>query len=278
MLKKPSSFQDVRRAESSPLAFAVSENDRQTISMVSDALRAGRLRLAYQPVVLSADTNRVGFYEGLMRVLDVSGRIIPARDFMSAVEQHEIGREIDCAALSMGLTTLARNPHVRLSVNMSARSIGYPRWTSILRSTLRSHPGVGERLILEITESSAMLVPEIVVAFMDEWQASGVAFAIDDFGAGFTAIRYFKDFAFDIVKIDGQFIRGIHADSDNQVVTAALLSIGKQFDMLTVAESVENLADAEFLRALGVDCLQGYFFGSPTVAPLWMQDSAQHSA
>lgn len=278
MLKKASSLQDVRRAESSPLAFAVSENDRQTISMVGDALRAGRLRLAYQPVVLSADTNRTGFYEGLMRVLDVSGRIIPARDFMSAVEQHEIGREIDCAALSMGLTTLARNPHVRLSVNMSARSIGYPRWTSILRSMLRSHPRIGERLILEITESSAMLVPEIVVAFMDEWQGAGVAFALDDFGAGFTAIRYFKDFAFDILKIDGQFIRGIHDDADNQVVTAALLAIGKQFDMLTVAESVETLADAEFLRAMGVDCLQGYFFGTPTVTPLWMQDSAQHSA
>lgn len=278
MMKKPSLFQDVRRAETSPLAFAVSENDRQTINMVRDALRAGRMRLAFQPIMLSADTNRVGFYEGLMRVLDPSGRIIPARDFMPAVEAHEIGREIDCAALSMGLGTLIENPHLRLAVNMSARSIGYPRWTSILRSTLRKHPTIGERLILEITESSAMLVPEIVVAFMDEWQAAGIAFALDDFGAGFTAIRYFKDFAFDILKLDGQFIRGIHEDADNQVLTAALLSIGKQFDMLTVAESVETIEDAEYLRALGVDCMQGYFFGVPTVNPVWLQDSAQRIA
>jgi EAL domain-containing protein (putative c-di-GMP-specific phosphodiesterase class I) len=152
---------------------------------------------------------------------------------------------------------------------MSARSIGYPKWLAILRNGMRKHPGLGERLILEITESSAMLVPEIVVAFMKDLQSDGVAFALDDFGAGYTAIRYFKDFAFDILKIDGQFIRNIHADPDNQVLTAALLAIGRQFDMLCVAESVETLADAEYLQALGVDCQQGYFFGAPTVQPDW---------
>ena len=253
----------------SPLFYAISENDRQTIAMVRDALLKGRMRLAYQPVVLSADTSRIAFHEGLMRVLDPSGRPIPARDFMGAVEAQEIGRELDCAALAMALATLVRVPHVRLSVNMSARSIGYPKWLSILRNAMRKHPGLGERLILEITESSAMLVPEIVVAFMKDLQTDGVAFALDDFGAGFTAIRYFKDFAFDILKIDGQFIRNIHADADNKVLTAALLAIARQFDMLCVAESVETLADAEYLQALGVDCQQGYFFGAPTVQPDW---------
>ena len=231
-MQKKVPLQDVPPGESSPLAFAVSERDRQTIAMVRDALAHGRLRLAYQPVVLSADTSRIGFYEGLMRVLDPAGRVIPARDFMPAVEAHQIAREIDCAALTMGLATLVQQPQIRLSVNMSARSIGYPKWTGILRKALHANPGVGERLILEITETSAMLVPEIVVAFMDSLQAEGVAFALDDFGAGFTAIRYFKDFSFDIVKISGHFIGNIHADADNQVVTAALLAIARQFDMM----------------------------------------------
>lgn len=260
---------DVPLAASSPLAVAVSERDRQTIAMVRDAMGKGRLRLAYQPVVLSADTSRIGFYEGLMRVLDPAGRVIPARDFMPAVEAHQIARDIDCAALTMGLATLVQQPQIRLAVNMSARSIGYPKWTAILRSTLRAHPGVGERLILEITESSAILMPEIVVAFMESLHAEGIAFAMDDFGEGFTAIRYFKEFSFDIVKISGHFIRNIHADADNQVVTAALLAIARQFDMMCVAESVELLADAEYLQALGVDCMQGYLFGMPTVLPDW---------
>ena len=253
----------------SPLGVAISQGDRATMSMVRDAITARRLRLAYQPVVLGRDTGRIAFYEGLIRVLDPTGRVIPARDFMSAVEEHEIGREIDCAALEMGLRALARHPGLRISVNMSARSIGYSRWKQVLKRGLGAGATIGERLILEITETSAMLVPEIVIALMDELQREGVAFALDDFGSGYTAIRYFKDFFFDILKIDAQFIRNIHRDPDNQALTAALLSIGKHFQMFTVAEAVETVEEAQCLQAMGVDCLQGYLFGAPTVKPDW---------
>lgn len=254
-------------ADNSPLAFAISENDQQTMTMVEDALHTRRLRLAYQPVVMAAEPGRVAFYEGLIRVLDETGRVIPARDFMGAVEGHEIGRLIDCAALEIGLTALARHSDIRLSINMSARSIGYPRWMKTLKKGLHLSPTIAERLILEITESSAMQVPEVVIAFMDDLQREGIAFALDDFGAGFTAFRYFKDFFFDIIKIDGQFIRDIHRDTDNQVLTKALASIGRQFDMFTVAEMVETVADAEYLQSIGIDCMQGYLFGAPTVKP-----------
>ena len=278
MNHKTTTITDIPNHEASPLAFAISVGDRQTIAMVSDALKQGRLRLAFQPVVVALDTTRVGFFEGLMRVLDPTGRVIPARDFMPAVEAHEIGREIDCAALAMGLRTLALNPSVRLSINMSARSIGYLKWRQILRQGLRASPGTGERLILEITESSTMQTPEIVIAFMQELQREGIAFALDDFGAGYTAIRYFKDFLFDILKIDGQFIHNIKNDPDNQVVVSALLSIGKQFDMVCVAESVEEVADAEYLRAIGMDFLQGYLFGAPTLTPPWIAPAQKATA
>ena len=262
---------DAQAGLASPLGAAISVADRETIAMVRDAVGARRLRLAYQPVVLSRDPGRVAFYEGLIRVQEPNGRIIPAGDFINAVEGQELGREIDCAALEFGLATLARQPQLRISVNMSARSIGYPRWMWVLKKGLELSPTVGERLILEITESSAMLVPELVLAFMDEVQRRGVAFALDDFGAGFTAIRYFKDFLFDILKIDGQFIRNIHRDPDNQALARALLSIGQHFEMFTVAEAVETPEEAECLRLLGVDCQQGYLYGAPTVKPPWAE-------
>jgi len=255
----------------SPLGVVISENDRATMAMVREAIDAKRLRLAWQPVVLARDPSRVAFHEGLIRVLDPTGRVIPARDFIGAVESHEMGREIDCAALEMGLGALARHADLRVSINMSARSIGYPRWTRVLKRGLGLGPTIGERLILEITESSAMLVPELVIAFMEDLQKHGVAFALDDFGSGYTAIRYFKDFFFDILKIDAQFIRNIHSDPDNAALTAALISIGKHFDMFTVAEAVESVQEAEHLRALGVDCLQGYLFGAPTMRPVWAE-------
>ena len=269
---------DLRQGEESPLAAVVATRDRQTMAMVRDAVTRNRLRLAYQPVVIGADPSRIAFYEGLIRVLDDSGRAIPARDFMGAIEQDELGREIDCAALAMGLKSLAAHPDLRISVNMSARSVGYARWGRILKRGLSQDPTIGERLILEITESSAMLVPELVTSFMDELQVQGVCFALDDFGAGYTAFRYFKDLFFDIIKIDGQFISNVSRNPDNQVLTRALMSIGHHFEMMTVAEAVETPEDAAWLQAAGIGCMQGYLFGAPTVRPLWAEDAASKIA
>lgn len=269
---------DTGASQSSPLGVAISDIDRSTLQMVREAIDSRRLRLAWQPVVLTADPARVAFHEGLIRVMEPSGRVIPAREFIDTVETTEMGREIDCIALEMGLNTLARHPGLRISINMSARSIGYPRWMRVLKRGLSGTPTVGERLILEITESSAMTVPELVIAFMADLQREGVAFALDDFGSGYTAIRYFKDFFFDILKIDGQFIRNIHRDPDNAALTAALLSIGKHFQMFTVAEAVETPEEARFLANLGVDCMQGYLFGAATLQPDFLASAVRKRA
>ena len=147
-----------------------------------------------------------------------------------------------------------------------------------LQRGLARNPTIGERLILEITESSAMLVPELVVGFMQDLQHKGISFALDDFGAGYTAFRHFKDFQFDILKIDGQFISDIAHDPDNQVLTRAMISVAQQFDMFTVAEHVERSEDAAFLQSLGVDCMQGFFYGAPTVCPPWQKEEMQRAS
>lgn len=269
---------DTGASQASPLGVAISDIDRSTLQMVREAIDSRRMRLAWQPVVLAADPGRVAFHEGLIRVMEPSGRIIPAKDFIETVETTEMGREIDCIALDMGLNVLAQHPDLRVSINMSARSIGYPRWMKVLKRGLGANATVGERLILEITESSAMTVPELVIAFMEDLQREGVAFALDDFGSGYTAIRYFKDFFFDILKIDGQFIRNIHRDPDNAALTAALLSIGQHFRMFTVAEAVETAEEARFLANLGVDCLQGHLFGAATLKPAFLQPGLRRRA
>lgn len=262
---------DLSPQKDNPLDFAVRSRDRNTMDMVREALRLKNVMLAYQPVVRADRSHKPAFYEGLIRVMDETGRIIPAREFIEVVETDEMGRIIDCLALEMGLEALTAEPSLRLSINMSARSIGYKRWMQTLTHGLEVDPTVGERLILEITESSAMSMPELVTSFMSELQAIGVSFALDDFGAGYTAFRFLKDFYFDIVKIDGQFIRNIHRDPDNQVLTKALVSIAEQFEMFTVAECVEDAEDVHFLESIGVDCLQGYYFGAPTTAPPWQK-------
>lgn len=252
---------------SSPLSVAVAEDSARAVDMVAEAVRQRRLRLAYHRVVLAGRTDRTGFHEGLIRVLDPGGRVIPAREFMGAVELHELGRQIDCAALVMAFDALVRHPQLRLSVNISARSMGWPRWLRLMQGGLARHPGIGDRLILEIGEASAMAVPDLLAGLMAELRPKGISFALDGFGAGPFALRHLRELSFDLVKIDAQYSRDIHAHPDNQVLMSAFLSIARQFDMLTVAQGVERAEEAVWLAELGLDCLQGYLFCAPKLIP-----------
>lgn len=260
---------DVPEGADSPLNAAISSRDKSTIQMATEAVRHKQCKLAYQPVMQAHPPFGIAFYEGFIRVLDETGRVIPARDFMPQLENTPIGRDLDCVALEMGLRTLAKNPDIRLSINMSARSIGYARYARVLDRYLKKDVTLGERLILEISEKSAMTVPELVVDFMDRLQPRGVAFALDDFGASNFSFRHFREFLFDAAKIDGQFVRGISKNSDNQALVRALIAVAREFEILVTAESVETKEDAEFLVASGVDCLQGFLFGAPTVSVPW---------
>ena len=252
-----------------PLTYAVAERDGSVLAMVREALDRKRICLAFQPVI-GAASGVAAFHEGLVRILDATGRVIPAGQFVQVVETQELGREIDCAALRCGLAALARVPALRLAVNMSARSIGYPRWMQTLRQGLQRDATVAERLILEISEASAMQVPELVKTFMADLQDQGITFALDDFGAGTTSFRHLRDFYFDIVKIDGAFVRNCDTDADNQCIVEALVAVSRAFEMFTVAERVESRGEADFLARAGVDCLQGYYYGAPETRPDWL--------
>ncbi|WP_037952228.1 EAL domain-containing protein [Sulfitobacter donghicola] len=256
----------------SPLDHAVSIQSSDTMKIVKDAISHGQTMLAFQPVMRSGSRDTIGFYEGLIRVLDPTGRVVPAREFMGRIEDTETGREIDVLALRHGLRSLKANPKLRLSINMSARSIGYRPWMGCLNRFLRETPQIGERLILEITESSAMMVPELVIDFIQRLQPKGICFALDDFGSGQMAIKYFSEFDFDIVKIDGRFIRGLSGSPDQQAITRALNAVAREFGMLTIAESIENEQDANLATQIGIDCLQGYYFAAPTTQPEWLID------
>jgi EAL domain-containing protein (putative c-di-GMP-specific phosphodiesterase class I) len=246
-----------------PFDYVISSRDRDIGALVADALGRDRVQLAFQPVMTASIPQRTAFHEAFIRLLDGQGRILPARSFITQIEDTATGRDIDCASLGFGLDMLSRHPRLRLAINMSARSIGDGKWRHILQDRLGASPDIGPRLILEITEASTMLLPEIVTRFMGEMQPRGVCFSLDDFGAGLIAFRHLRDFLFDMVKIDGIFVRGIDTSADNQALVTALVNVARQFDMLTIAEGVETESEAIFLRKIGVDCLQGYLFGIP---------------
>lgn len=253
-------------ALSNPLHYAYASRDAEVLDMVRDALRAGRTQLAFHPVVLANAPGEVSFHEGLIRLADVAGRILPASYFMPQAEDTLLGRQIDCATLELAFDALETHHDLRLSVNLSARSIGDAEWRRILDRGLLAKGDPGMRLIFEIGESSAMILHDHVMRFMAEMQPKGVCFALDGFGAGLISFRHLRDFFFDLVKIDKSFARGIDRNPDNQVLAEALVTVAQQFEMFTVADGVETAAEAAFLRSIGVDCLQGYHFGVPSLS------------
>lgn len=268
----------VAKGDSNPLDSAVSARDATALQMVRDAIRHKQVQLAYQPVMAAHDTKKPVFYEGLIRVPDATGRIIPARDFMPAVVTSETGRDLDCLALELGLGVLGRVPNIKLSINMSGRSIGYGRWMRSLSAGLLRYPSIAGRLILEITESSVTDLPELVRDFMEDLQMQGLLFALDDFAADQTSFLHLRDFYFDIVKLAGSFSKDIATNHDNQIIAGAIAHLCRGFDIHSVANHVESPRDCETLKALGFDCLQGFAFGAPSIHAPWDRNKGSPQA
>ena len=254
-------------ATASPLDVAISAQERETLAMVASALEQRRMRLAFQQVVYAADPKLIGFFEGFIRLLNLRDQVIPARDFMPVVEMRQLGREIDCAALQMGLMAMQRNPHIRVSINMSARSVGYRPWLDILYRALTETPRLGANLILEINEASALQMPDVLKPFMAEMRERGIVFALDDFGAGMTSLRLLEEMDFEIAKIDGSLVKNVDRTGEGKSAARAAIAMAQELGMYVVAEAVETEAEATWLRDAGVGCLQGYLFGPPTVTP-----------
>ena len=158
---------------SNPLSTAVAKRYSNVLETVRDALKYGRKALAFQPVIQAGAPQNILFCKGLIRISDPAGRHIPARDFIAEVENNELERLIDCATLQLGLATLAEQPDVRLSVNMSAQSIGYPKWVHTLEEGLQRSPNLATNLILKMIENSVMAAPEVARYFMNDMQKLG---------------------------------------------------------------------------------------------------------
>jgi EAL domain-containing protein (putative c-di-GMP-specific phosphodiesterase class I) len=235
---------------------------------VAQALAQGRVEFHYQPVVRADAPGFPAFHEMLARLRLPDGRMLPASAFLPQVEDGPLGRAIDRRALQAALDALAADPSLRVSVNISPLSMGDRGWLAMLAEAAARDPRLTARLILEITETSALEHSAQTLDFLALVRGFGCAVALDDFGAGATGFRHFRDFRFDMVKIDGAFARGVARDRDAQILVECLLRVAAHFEMLVVAERVETAEDAAWLGAAGVDCLQGYLYGRPSAQPM----------
>ncbi|MDH3231948.1 MAG: EAL domain-containing protein [Alphaproteobacteria bacterium] len=235
---------------------------------VMRALRSNRLVFAYQPIV-EARGYAVKHHECLLRMVERDGSVTPAAKFMPVIEQLGLIRDVDRYVLETAVRELHEHTDASYAVNVSALTANDRSWLRLLFALLRNAGSVAERIIIEITETVALQDIEETANFVAQVRDLGCQVALDDFGAGYTSFRHLKSLAVDTVKIDGSFVRGIAENVDNQLFVRTLLGLANGFDLGTIAECVENQADADALAEEGVDLLQGYFFGRPSIEPPW---------
>jgi diguanylate cyclase (GGDEF)-like protein len=245
------------------------ENVRATDEIVA-ALNERRIFLAYEPVATAID-RQPAFYECLMRVRRADGSLLGASDVVPVAERLGLVRLLDHRVLELVVDELVAAPALQTSVNVSPGSTTDPDWWAGLGSLLRAHSGVAERLIIEITESSAIHHIDETRGFVTRAKDLGCRIAIDDFGAGYTSFRNLRKLGVDIVKIDGAFVQNVIRSEDDRAFVRTLIDLARRLNLTTVAEWVQEEHAAKMLEAWGCNYLQGALVGLASTERPWIE-------
>jgi diguanylate cyclase (GGDEF)-like protein/PAS domain S-box-containing protein len=150
-----------------------------------------------------------------------------------------------------------------ISVNLSSRTLHDPELPDYVARVLATHHLGPNRLVIEITESTAMRDPAVTVHVLDSLRQLGVLIAVDDFGVGHSSLAYLKLFPIDLLKLDASFVRDIGSGGREEQLLDIMISLAHRIGAKVVAEGVEHEAQMHYLRAAGCDYIQGFFVGRP---------------
>jgi diguanylate cyclase (GGDEF)-like protein len=233
------------------------------------ALGRGELRLAYQPQH-QADGRLVGF-EALLRWTHPTWGSVPPQRFIPLAEECglilPIGRWVlDEACRQCSRWREEGHAGVRVAVNVSAIQFEQADWTRTVARSLDGARLPAAALELEITEGLVMRDAGEASQKLRTMREMGVSVAIDDFGTGYSSLAYLQRLPIDTLKIDQSFVRGIGAQGaqrDSTAIVETIVNLGRGLGLQVLAEGVETEGQADFLRRIGCDAMQGYYFGRP---------------
>jgi len=152
---------------------------------------------------------------------------------------------------------------IKYSINLSAKQLEDKDFISKVEDLLKAYQLNPDNIVFEITESSAMLNPDVSSRVLNQLKELGFHLAMDDFGTGYSSLSVLNQFPIDILKIDRSFISHISKDKKKEQLTLAILAMAEIIGLITVAEGVEFIEDVEFLAMHKCDVLQGYYFSKP---------------
>ncbi|MBI1620806.1 EAL domain-containing protein [Aquamicrobium sp. cd-1] len=258
--------------EFTPTLRGASERRSQMLFLARQALEQDSIVPFYQPKI-DLRTGRVMGWEALLRICSADGTILPPSEIQAAFSDSEVAVRLTERMFARVFADLANWRAVgidpgRIAVNLSAADFRGPD----LASRLQAHAEATEQglsaIDIEVTETVLIgqLGPE-VSRMLQELRKMGVMVALDDFGTGYASLTHLQEFPVDVIKIDKSFIERI--DENNPKATAvidAVLEMAMRLGMQTVAEGIETMEQARYLRARGCTMGQGYFFDRPLPA------------
>ncbi len=233
---------------------------RGAAETILSALADDRIELALQPVVRASD-GAVAFHEALLRLRLPGGDVAALEALLPAALKAGLIRALDDRVMALVCARLAVDPALRISVNCARDSIASADWIETFTARIGATPGLGERLIVEVTETGLIENVEAMRAAIVACKQLGVRVAMDDFGAGHSSFRELRNLGFDLVKIDGDFIRNIAQSADDRFFVKTLVDLARHLGLEIVAEWVGDEATAQTLRDMGVDYFQGDYYG-----------------
>jgi EAL domain-containing protein (putative c-di-GMP-specific phosphodiesterase class I) len=242
------------------------------IKMASEfrtAIETGQLSLNYQPIIDLADGTVQGF-EALMRWNHPEkgfispGVFIPvAEDSGLIVEASRWALREACKALKRIEAKTGYEDRLFMSVNFSSTDFAEEHFLQHLYNILSETDVAPHKIHLEITERLLMSQPDNAKATLNMCRQAGLGISIDDFGTGYSSLSYLHYYPIDTLKVDQSFIRNMRNDKTSMELVRSIVALGKNMGMKTIAEGVEEEAEARELKAMGCESAQGYLFAKP---------------
>jgi len=225
--------------------------------------------LYYQPIVSLADHRLTGF-EALIRWRHPERGLLAPSAFLDVAEQIGLMAPIDEWALGEACRQSRtwqraypdRKPPT-ISVNLSSKAFGSDTLPALVGDVLRLAQTSAEYLRLEVTEGVAMADPPRTATTLSRLRAAGVRVSLDDFGTGFCSLSYLQQFPVDTLKIDRSFVQRIDDKTGGAEIVRLIVALAQTLGLEIVAEGIETAEQAQYLRDLGCDFGQGYYFGRP---------------
>ncbi|HRE91697.1 MAG TPA: EAL domain-containing response regulator [Myxococcota bacterium] len=237
-----------------------------TAELLSAALSQGQIELAYQPKIHCADGSLAGF-EALARWRHPTHGFIPPDRFIIAAENFDLidplTERLFDAALSWFAAFTRGRPGLRLSLNVSRRSLGDIAFAERVLGHCSRHGVAPESIILEVTETSALTDPTTSLDLLTRLRFKGFRLSIDDFGVGYSSIAQLVRLPFSELKVDKSFVINAAASAEARTVVKAIIGLAHNLGLEVTAEGVEDGTTLEFLRECGCNLAQGYHIARP---------------